>query len=109
MGVTPPQQRADQVSTLPVEDHKRMVDVLSVIAVVLGAFLIAVGGVVCGIEVQKHFLGNTLFASLLEVELEDGLGYSVARAPVGRVLKARDGRLARQIDPLSGRESRKPP
>jgi hypothetical protein len=83
--------------------------VLSVIAVVVGAFLIAVGGVVCGIEVQKHFLGSTLFASLLEVELEDGLGYSVAPAPVGRVLKARDGGLARQIDPLSGRESRKPP
>ncbi len=67
---------------------------------VQGTFLIAVGGIVRGVEVQEHLLGrSSVFGPHFKVELEDGFGYPAARAPRGRVLQARDGRLARQIGP----------
>jgi hypothetical protein len=97
VGVSRSKQRCDQVPALAVEDQKRMVDVLLVIAVVVGAFLIAVGRIVRGVEIQKHLLRRSVFASLAQVELEERLGYLVARAPCGCVLQARDGGLARQI------------
>ena len=46
MGVARPQERRDQVSALAVEDEQGVVHVLPVVAVVEGALLIAMGGVV---------------------------------------------------------------
>ena len=40
----------------PSKTSKRMVDVLAVVAVVVGAFLLSVGGVVGRVEVQEHLL-----------------------------------------------------
>jgi len=108
VGVARPQQSTDQVPALPVEDDQRMIHVLLVVAVanrtwLIGAFLIAVGGVCGGVEIQEHPLwSSAVFGPLSKVELEDGLGYSVATAPVGCVLKPREGRLARQISPALG-------
>ena len=83
---------------LAVEDEQRMVDALPVVAVVVGAFLLPVGGVVCGVEVQKHPLRRSAaFLSLSEVEFEEDSGYLVARAYRGRVLHPRDGRLAGKL------------
>ena len=82
--------------THPVEDEQGVVDVLFVVAVVEGAFLISVGGIIGGIEIQHYPFRDALLASLFEVELEDGLGYPVARASGGSILKARDCRLACQ-------------
>jgi hypothetical protein len=46
-----------------------MVHVGLVVAVVVGPFLVAVGGVVCGVEVQKHPFGRAIFTTLPDVEL----------------------------------------
>ena len=94
MGVAAPQQHADQMSTLAVEDAQRMVDVLLVVAVVVATFLITVGGICSRIEVQKHLLRSAIFAPLPHVESQERLSYSVARAPRGCVLEPRDGGLA---------------
>jgi hypothetical protein len=51
-------ERRDQVPALAVEDQKRMIHVLRVIAVVVGTFLLPVGRIVRGVEVQKHLLGG---------------------------------------------------
>ena len=56
-------------------------------AVVVGAFLIPVGRVCGGVEVQKHPLRSALFGSLPQVELEERLGYLVTAADVRGVLK----------------------
>jgi hypothetical protein len=93
VGVSRSKQRREQVPALPVEDEKRMIDVV----LVVGTFLLPVGRICGRIEVQKHLLWSTFFSSLSQVEFEDCLGYWVARAPVGRVLKARDGRLAGEV------------
>jgi hypothetical protein len=106
VGVATPQQRADQVPALPVEDDQRMVDVLLVVAVVVATFLIAVGGVCGGVEIQEHSLwSSAVFGPLAQVELEDGLGHSAARTPVGRVLQAREGRLACQVSSALGQRA----
>ena len=97
MSVARPKERADQVSTLTIEDQEWVVHLLSVIAMVEGAFLLSVYRIVGCIEVQKHLLGSTVLAPLFEIELEDDLGYLMAGASCGRVLEAREGRLARQI------------
>ena len=56
MGVSRPQKRRDQVPALPVEVEKRMVDVLAVVAVVVTALPLAVGGVCGRVEVQEYLL-----------------------------------------------------
>ena len=86
-----------------VEDEQGVVYMLLEVAVVVRAFLITVGGVVRGVEVQKHFIWRALLLPLLQIELEEDLGYLVARASGGRILHPTDGRLARS-SPLSGKE-----
>src|SRR5215208_1441641 len=96
MGVAGPQKRRDQVPALAVEDEQRMVDVLAVVAVVVAAFLLAVGGVVGCVEVQKNLIWSAVLLSLPEVKLEEDFGYLAARASRGRILHPRDGTLARK-------------
>ncbi len=45
MGVSRPKERREKMSRLAVEDEKRMIHVLAVVAVVMAPLLIAVGGV----------------------------------------------------------------
>jgi hypothetical protein len=45
MGVARPQERTDKVPALSVEDEQGMVHVLLVVAMVVAAFLIAMGGI----------------------------------------------------------------
>jgi hypothetical protein len=97
VGVARPQKCRDQVSALAVEDEQRVVDVLLVVAVVEGALLLSVGGICGSIKVQKYFLRSAIFLSLIQVELEENLGYLAARASGSRVLHPRDGRLARKV------------
>ena len=103
MGISRPKKRRDEVPTLAVEDEQGMVDMLAVIAVVEGAFLLAVGGVVGRVKVQKHPLGHTVLLSLGEIKPEEDLGDSAAGASGGGVLEAADGRLARQVLPALGK------
>src|SRR5215210_124109 len=75
-----------------------MVHVLPVVAVVVGAFLVAVGRIVCRIEVQEHTLWSfILLAPLPDVELQESLGHPVAVADANRVLQAREGGLACEV------------
>src|SRR5215210_9339529 len=77
-----------------------MVHVLPVVAVVVGvgAFLVAVGRIVCRIEVQEHTLWSfILLAPLPDVELQESLGHPVAVADANRVLQAREGELACEV------------
>ncbi len=87
---------------LTVEDEQRMVDVLAVIAVIEGAFLLSVYRIVGGVEVQKDLLWSAIALPLSKVGLEEDFGYLAARAFVRRVLKSREGRLARQIGAALG-------
>jgi hypothetical protein len=66
------------VSALAVEDEQRVVDVLLVVAVVEGALLLSVGGICGSIEVQKYFLRSAVLLSLIQIELEENLGYLAA-------------------------------
>src|SRR5215210_295176 len=97
VGVAGPQKRRDQVPALAVEDEQRMIHVLPIVAVVVGTFLLSMGGVVGRVEVQKHALRGALLPSLCEVKLEEDFGYLVARAYARGVLEAADGGLAGQI------------
>lgn len=54
-GCCPPRERADQAPHLAVEYEQRMLDVLLVIAVVVGAFLIAVGCTVVSKSISTFF------------------------------------------------------
>ncbi len=103
MGVARPQKCRDQVSALAIEDEQRMVDVLLVVAVIEGALLLSVGGIVGSIKVQKYFLRSAILLSLIQIELEENLGYLAARAFSSRVLHPRDGRLARKVGAALGR------
>ncbi len=77
-----------------------MIHVRPVVAMVVGAFLLAVGRVIGGIEVQKDALGRTaVLHSLSDVELHECLSYPVARAGREGILKARDRRLACEVGP----------
>jgi hypothetical protein len=78
--------------------------VLLVVAVVVGALLLAVGRIVCRVEVQQNTLGGAVFAPLAHVELEESQGHPVAeRASTEFSRRERVGWLARS-SPLSGRE-----
>jgi hypothetical protein len=88
VGVARPKERRDQVPRVPVENEQGVVHVLLEVAVVVGALLIAVGGVVGGIEVQDDLLRDAPFGSLPRVELEDGSGHPGAIASGGRILEA---------------------
>jgi hypothetical protein len=59
MGVACPQNSADQLACVSIEDQKRMVDVLPEVAVVVTLLLITVGRIVCGIEVQQKIFFGT--------------------------------------------------
>jgi hypothetical protein len=71
VGVACPQKRRDQVPALAIEDEQQMIHVLPIVAVVVAPFLLSVGGVVCGVEVQKHPLRGASPLSLLEVKFEE--------------------------------------
>ena len=74
-----------------------MEDVLLVVAVVVGTFLLAVSRVVCGVKVQKDTRRRSVFAPLPEVELAQRFGHTQAGSGVGCILKTRDSRLACQV------------
>ncbi len=61
MSVARPQQRGYEVSALAIEDQKRMVHMLLVVAVVEAAFLLSMGGIVGRVEVQKDLLRRATF------------------------------------------------
>jgi hypothetical protein len=86
VSVSCPQECRDEVRTLTVEDDERMVDVLLVIAVVEGAFLLSVGGICDSIKVQKYFLRSAILLPP-QIEFEEDFGYYVAGASGGRILK----------------------
>ena len=52
MSVSSLKERRDQVAALTVEHEKRMVDVLPIVAVVVGAFLLSMSGIRARVEVQ---------------------------------------------------------
>lgn len=52
MGVSRPQQRRDEMPRLAVEDEQRIVHMLTVIAVVVRAFLLSVSGICGRVEVK---------------------------------------------------------
>lgn len=92
-----PEKRRDQMTTLAIEEQKWMVHVLTVIAVVEGAFLISVYRIVGRVEVKEYLLWSTVLATLPQVKFKECLGYSMAGSPGRRILQAGDGRLARQV------------
>jgi hypothetical protein len=47
VGVSGPEERRYEVSTLAIEDEERMVDVLPIVAMVVTTFLFSESGVVC--------------------------------------------------------------
>jgi hypothetical protein len=49
VGVAMPQNRRDELVCLPVEDEKRMEDTFFVVTVVVGSFLLSMGGI-CGLS-----------------------------------------------------------
>jgi hypothetical protein len=85
-----------------------MVDVLTVIAVVVGAFLLSMGRVVGCVEVQKHLLWSAILAPLSQIKFEEGLGDLLTAASVHRVLQAREGGLACQIRSTLGQRAAHP-
>jgi hypothetical protein len=79
-----------------------MVHARAVVAVVEGAFLLAVGGIVGRIEVQEDLLGGGVLAALAHVEFDQGPGDAQAVLRTRGILQAREGRLAREIRPRFG-------
>ncbi|MDQ3603337.1 MAG: hypothetical protein M3385_05710 [Actinomycetota bacterium] len=57
MGVACPQECGDELARIPVEDQKRVVDVLLEVAVILAFFLIAVSGVSVASKSRRTFSG----------------------------------------------------
>jgi hypothetical protein len=90
---------------LAVEDEQGMVDVLAVVAVVEGAFLISVSGIVGRVKVHEHPLRGTVLLPLREVKLEEDLGYPRWQELLVAAFSIREmvGWLARS-GPLSGKE-----
>ena len=90
---------------MPVEDQQRVVHVLTVIAVVGAALLLAVGGVVGAVQVEqdvgRHATSGAL--PLLKVDRHQRLAEPVAGTPVDGVLQPGEGRLAGQVGPILGR------
>lgn len=70
---------------------------LAVVAVVVGALLVAVGGVVGGVEVQEDPLRRPPLGALPDVELAQGVSHPKASASIGGVLQPRHRRLAREV------------
>jgi hypothetical protein len=97
MSIAGPQECRDELVCLTVEHHQRVVHVGLVVAVVVGSFLVAVGGVVCGVEVQQNPFGGAFFAPLPDVELAELLSDAQASLGVGGVLQPRDRRLAGEV------------
>src|SRR5215212_8422406 len=60
MSIASPEERRDQMATIAVEDEQGMVYVLLMVAVVVGALLLAVDRVVGRVEVQKHLIWRTV-------------------------------------------------
>ena len=56
VGIARPQDRGDQLVAIPVEEQQGVIHVLAIVAVVGGAFLVAVGGIVGAIA--RHLLGS---------------------------------------------------
>jgi hypothetical protein len=74
-----------------------VVHVLSIVAMIGDAFLLAMGGIVRAIEVQDDVVREAVPLPLLEVELHQRQSQAVAGFGVDRILEAGEGRLARQI------------
>jgi hypothetical protein len=91
------QDGRDQLARLSVEDHKRVIDVLLEVTVIVALLLIAVGGIVRGIEVEQHLLRSTVLATLSDIHFAQSLGDPVAGTGADRILHPRDGGLACQI------------
>jgi hypothetical protein len=70
VGIASSQNDRNELARLTVEDQKRMIHVLLVVAVVVGAFLLTMGRIVGRVEVQKDLARSIARASPLHVELE---------------------------------------
>jgi hypothetical protein len=97
MGVARSQECGDELACICVEDQERVVDMLLVVAVVVTLFLIAVGGIVCGIEVEQDLLWGTILATLGDIHLGQSPRHLVAGTATNRILHPANGGLARQI------------
>ena len=64
MGVARPQESGDELTRLSIEDQERVIDVLPEVAVVVALFLIAMGGIIGGIEVQQNLLWSTILGAI---------------------------------------------
>jgi hypothetical protein len=79
--------------------------VLLVVAVVVAAFLIAMGGVCGRVEVEQNLLRSPVFGAFSRVELEERFCHPVATTSVNSVLQARDGGLRGEIGTRLGQRS----
>jgi hypothetical protein len=87
----------DEMPRLAVEDQKGMVDVPREVTVVVTLFLVAVGAVCSGIEVEQYLFRSAVLAVLCGVGLHQSAGHSVAGTGRGRVFHPADGGLRGQI------------
>jgi hypothetical protein len=97
VGVGAPQDCCDELVSLSVEDEQGVVHARFVVAMVEGAFLLAVGGIICGVEIQKHPLGSATPAAFSEVELEHRASDAQALPSARGVLKPGDRRLTGEV------------
>jgi len=97
VGVTRSQDGRNELTALPVEDEQGMVDVLLVVAVVVAAFLIAMGGIVGRVEVEQNLLRSRVFGAFSQIELKKNSCHQVAGASRNRILKPGDGGLGSQL------------
>src|SRR5215211_306113 len=74
VGVATSQECRDELVCLSVEDEQRMVHTRAVVAVVEGALLLAVGGIVGGIEIQKYPLRSATPTAFSDVKLPESSG-----------------------------------
>jgi hypothetical protein len=73
---------------VPIEDEQGMVHASPVVAMVVGAFLLAVGGVLRRVEVQEHPPGCALLAPSCDVDLANLPGDAQAVFRTWGVLQA---------------------
>jgi hypothetical protein len=74
-----------------------MIHVLPEVAVVEASFLVSMHGIVGAIEIEEDMGGSTRPAALPQIQVNQGHGELIARAPVDMVLQAAHGGLTSQV------------
>ena len=100
MGIARAQHRTHQLPALPIKDQQGMIHVLIVVAVKAGELLLAVGGIVRGVNIQDDHLRRcvndlTYCSSISRTE-------RAQRPDVHRILQPRQRRLGRKASRLRG-------